>query len=225
MKLSNLALSTALVGAIAAPAFAQTAATTTTALNLRATPSEFADSQMILDSGADVMIEGCLEDLSWCKVGAGEEMQAMGWVSGEYIRTEEGAAPVAQLDANGNQSVEIVTLTVEEQNDAGGAAAGAVLGALTVAATGGATGPIVAGALGGAFAGDVVEDITDEDVTYVTSNRVETVYLDGEVVIGASIPSEVETYAIPDSDYRYLVVNNTPVIVNAETGAIIGIVR
>ncbi len=227
MKTRNLILSTTLMGAIAAPALAQTEATTTTALNLRATPSEFSQSQMILQSGETVMIEGCLEDLTWCKVGAGEEMQAMGWVSGAYIRTEEGADPVAQLDADGNRQVDvqIVTVTTEDAgNDAEGAAAGAVIGALTAVATGGASGIVVASALGGAVAGDVVEDITDEEVTYVVNNRVETVYLDGEVVIGAAIPDGVETYEIPNSAYRYLVVNNTAVIVDAETGAIVGIV-
>ena len=227
MKKRNLILSTALIGAIAAPAFAQTEATTTTALNLRASPSEFSESQMILQSGETVMIEGCLEDLSWCKVGAGEEMQAMGWVSGDFIRTEEGADPVAQLNADGEQAVQLQIVTVETEDagdDAEGAGVGAVLGALAVAATGGASGPIVAGALGGAFAGDVVEDITDEEVTYVIDNRVETIFLDGEVVVGAVIPAEVETFEIPDSDFRYLVVNNTPVIVNAETGEIVGII-
>ena len=104
MKTSNLILSTALMTAIAAPAFAETPATTTTALNLRASPSEFAESQMILQSGAEVMIEGCLEDLSWCKVGAGDDMMAMGWLSGDYIRTAEDAAPVAQLNVDGEKA-------------------------------------------------------------------------------------------------------------------------
>ncbi|MGJ8625054.1 MAG: DUF1236 domain-containing protein [Yoonia sp.] len=227
MTLSKLALTTALIGAIAVPSFAQTAATTSTALTLRENPSEFSAPVQFLQTGDEVMIEGCLEDLSWCKVTAGDDMMAEGWVSGNFIRTAEDADPVAQLNFNGDEQVDVQIVTVETQdsgNDAGGAAAGAVIGVLAAAATGGATAAIMLGAAGGAVLGDIAEDITEEEVTYITNNRVETIYLDGEVVIGSTIPGEIATYEIPNSDYRYLVVNNTSVIVDADTGAIVAII-
>ncbi|PVA06183.1 hypothetical protein DC363_09705 [Thalassorhabdomicrobium marinisediminis] len=127
----------------------------------------------------------------------------------------------------GPEKVEIVTLTTAEveSNEGTGAAAGATVGALTAYALGGPIGTIVASGLAGAVAGDVTEEITEDNIVYVAENPVDTVYLDGEVVVGAAIPDTVETYEIPNSEYHYLWVNGTPVLVDTETNAIIGIVK
>ncbi|TGV56344.1 DUF1236 domain-containing protein, partial [Mesorhizobium sp. M00.F.Ca.ET.149.01.1.1] len=40
--------------------------------------------------------------------------------------------------------------------------------------------------------------------TYVTTHRVDPVYLEGEVVTGATLPDTVELREIPDYNYRYV---------------------
>ena len=51
------------------------------------------------------------------------------------------------------------------------------------------------------------------------------VYLEGEVVVGATLPETVELREIPDYEYRYVYVNGVPVLVEAETRQIVRIVR
>ena len=73
----------------------------------------------------------------------------------------------------------------------------------------------VAGAAAlGAIAG--AESVPEKTVTYVTSNPVDPVYVEGEVVVGAGIPGEVTLAEIPESDYRYVYLNGNPVLVDNE---------
>ena len=61
--------------------------------------------------------------------------------------------------------------------------------------------------------------------TYVTTNQVEPVYLDGEVVVGAGLPETVELREIPDYEYRYVYVNGQPVLVEPSSRRIVYVVR
>ena len=61
--------------------------------------------------------------------------------------------------------------------------------------------------------------------TYVTTNKVDPVYLDGEVVVGAGLPDTVELREIPDYEYRYVYVNGQPVLVDSKTRQIVYVVR
>ena len=88
--------------------------------------------------------------------------------------------------------------------DKGGGDAGAVAGGMTGAIAGAIVGGPVGAAVGGAagvIAGGATGTVIDppENVrTYVTSNQVEPVYLEGEVVVGAGLPETVELREIPD---------------------------
>jgi hypothetical protein len=53
-------------------------------------------------------------------------------------------------------------------------------------------------------------------VTYVQSNPLDPIYVEGEVVVGAGIPAEVSLVAVPESDYQYAYLNGTPVLVDQE---------
>ena len=59
----------------------------------------------------------------------------------------------------------------------------------------------------------------------MTSNQVDPVYLDGEVVVGAGLPETVELREIPDYEYRYVNVNNQPVLVEPGSRKIVYIIR
>ena len=61
--------------------------------------------------------------------------------------------------------------------------------------------------------------------TYVTQNRMDPVYLEGEVVIGAGVPETVELYPVPDYEYQYVYINGQPVLVEAGTRQIVYVYR
>ncbi len=100
-----------------------------------------------------------------------------------------------------------------------GAVAGALIAGPIGAAVGGAVGAVAGGAAGTAI------DPPANVRTYVTTNTVEPVYLDGEVVVGAGLPDTIELREIPDYEYRYVYVNGQPVLVDANTRQIVYIVR
>ena len=82
----------------------------------------------------------------------------------------------------------------------------------------------VAGAVAGGAAGTVIDPPKNER-PYGTSNTVDQVYLDGEVVVGAGLPDTVELREIPDYEYRYVYVNGQPVLVDSNTRQIVYVVR
>lgn len=150
-------------------------------------------------------------------------------MSGEYLYVEEDANAVALINRPGSLSLTTVTVpdadaTQADQNAA--AAVGATVGSLIAFVAGGPVGGIIAGGvLGTAVAVSAVEP-SEETLTYVTTNPVETVYLNGEVVVGAGVPADVVFYDIPTQpEFRYLNVNNQTVLVDAETGAIVRVIR
>ena len=117
-----------------------------------------------------------------------------------------------QLDLNGRHAV--VT------GGATGAIAGAIIGGPIGAVVGG-----VAGAAIGGTAEGVASPPNEKVVTYVRTNKMEPVYLDGEVVVGASLPETVVLNEVPDYEYRYVYVNGQPVLVEPQTRRIVYVVR
>jgi hypothetical protein len=96
---------------------------------------------------------------------------------------------------------------------------GALIGGPLGAAIGGAI-----GATGGATAGAII-DPPEVARTYVISNPLDPIYLDGEVVIGAGVPETVTLQAIPDYDYQYVYINGQPVLVDPTTRQIVYVIR
>ncbi|MFZ3582187.1 DUF1236 domain-containing protein [Loktanella sp. DJP18] len=227
MKRATLTLVSAFAMAAALPAAAQmTSAKAGTELSVRAAPSSTAEITGVLETNQEVSIEGCLESVTWCKISSGE---TMGWASGQYLYVEDDANAVPLIDMAGNAEEIIVIEQTEEgtsQADQNGAAlATGTVGALTAFALGGPVGAIVASGIAGTAVGAAAVEPTEDTISFVTANPVETVYLDGEVVVGASIPAEITTYEVPQPELRYLNINGLPVLVDAETGTIIRIVR
>lgn len=227
MNMFTLGVASAIAMTAAAPLMAQSAEARAGAeIAARVTPSEFAPAVGLLEKDQPVMIEGCLEDVSWCQISFDGQTA---WASAEYLYVEEDAKPVALVNRPGTLS--LVTLTVPDadatqadQNSA--AVAGATMGSLIAFAAGGPIGGIIAGGVLGTAAAVATVEPSEETLVYVNSNPVETVYLNGEVAAGAGIPSEITLYEVPDQpEFRYLNVNNQTVLVDAETGAIVRILR
>lgn len=208
---------TAIFGALLSTgAHAATEASAWTDLNLRAGPGPMYEIVGVIPAEGVVTVEGCLDAANWCKVSFdGLE----GWASGDYLTAMVANTPVV-VYAN-RDKVSVGSITYEDQSQEG-AAVGAATGAAAGAMVGGPVGALIGAVLGGGI-GSTVPD--KEVTTYVISNPVEPVYLDGEVVVGAGIPDTVMLSDVPDSEYSYAYVNGVPVIVERKQRQIVYIVR
>lgn len=210
----------------AAPAFAQSSeVVAVTDLNIRMGPGAQFDVVGMIPGGEAAIVEGCLDGQSWCRVSFDD---TTGWSFSDYLVVDMNEQAVALTTRP--EVIEINTVTYEDtegtaENQAEGAAIGATLGALTAYAFGGPIGGIIAGGMLGTVAGAEAAEIDENTIVYVTENAVETVYLDGEVVVGAGVPSTVTTYEVPDTTYSYLSINGQLVILDAETNQIVRVVR
>ncbi len=214
-KKSLLSLSTAAI-VFAGAASAETAATAWTDLNMRSGPGPMYSIVGVIPANGAVTVQGCLADASWCTV---THEGVSGWAAGNYMTADIENAPVAL--AAGDKRVVLKTVTYDNAgaSTAGGMATGAIAGALIA----GPPGAIVGGILGAGAGAAVAPDPTV--VTYVQSNPVEQVYLDGEIVVGAGIPETVILTPVPDSEYSYAYVNGVPVLVETKKRTVTYIVR
>lgn len=203
--------------AFSGAAYAQTTASATTDLNLRAGPGPNYEVIGLIDAEGAVDIQRCLDTGAWCEVTYdGTE----GWAYAEYLTAtvEEEPAVVAE----NYETLEIERVERGSLGNLGvGAATGAIAGALLGGPAGAAAGAAAVGALAG---GAIGANVTTETVTYVRENPVDPVYLEGEVVVGAGIPEGVEVYTVPEAEFQYANVNGQLVIVN-EDRRIVQVVR
>lgn len=218
---SSLALAAVLP--VAAVAMDASAATD---LNIRSGPANNYTVLGVIPGGETAMLDGCIDDGTWCRVSYdGVE----GWSYAPYltVRAEEEAYVVTERPS----TVEVTTVTYENtgetlQDQRAGATAGVVIGTLAAYAAGGPVGGIIAGGILGGAAGSAAVEPTTETVTYIESNPVDTVYLEGEVAVGAGVPENVTLYEIPSqSEYRYVNINGQTVLVNPENNAIVRVIR
>ena len=204
---------------LASAAVAETQATAWTDLNLRAGPGPIYKIRGVIPANETVVVEGCVEGATWCKVAyAGME----GWAAGNYLTAEVDNAPMA-LTLAGPKLVLGKVIYTENPEDVAlaGGAAGAMAGALIA----GPVGAVIGGLVGASAGVAAATPPAPEYITYVQSNPVETVYLDGEVVVGAGIPEPVTLYPVPDTTYSYIYVNGLPVLVETPTRQVVYIVR
>lgn len=192
------------------PAFAQVAATATTELNMRAGPGPNYEVVDVIDGNASVTVVGCLPGSAWCRV---QYQGTEAWAYGDYLTAQVENAPVIVT-----QRREIVPEAQWDPVTATGAVAGEVVGSII-----GGTVGAVTGAIGGAIDGFTAPPPPVR--TYVYENRLEPVYLEGEVVAGAGLPPAVGLRPIPDYEYDYAYVNGVPVLVDRDTRRIVYVVR
>lgn len=210
----------AIIGVLSAPAvYAQTTAQAAMALNLRAGPGPAEQIISVIPADGEVTVEACLQGSSWCEVSF-EGMS--GWAFSDYLTVKlEGEADPVTLYENRDR---ITVHTIERTDTTGESALGAgTVGMLAGAVVGGPVGAAIGG-LAGAGAG-AASDPGEQVTTYVRTNPVEQIYLDGEVVVGAGIPETVTLQDVPDSDFSYAYVNGVPVVVDTESRQIIHILR
>lgn len=182
-------------------AAAQVTATATADLNIRTGPGPQYPVVGVIGAAEETTINGCLEGSKWCQVShAGVE----GWAYSDYLTASFGTETIV-LTERPAEAVPVVTYE-----------------------TTASTGPVATlGAAIGGVADAVVDAIVPprEVVTYVESNPIEPVYLEGEVVVGATLPEPVEFRTIPDYEYRYVYVNGQPVLVEPQSRRIVYVMR
>jgi Protein of unknown function (DUF1236) len=111
------------------------------------------------------------------------------------------------------------SLCFAQESTATGAAAGAATGAVV----GGPVGAIVGGIAGAAIgaAGEPPAEVRE----YVVRERVPSVAVEEEVVVGRPLSSRVELRTVPrHENYRFAVINNKRVIVDSKTRQIVQII-
>ncbi|WP_417205055.1 DUF1236 domain-containing protein [Antarctobacter sp.] len=216
LRTAMLTASTAIfaAGSVAAA----TTATAVTDLNIRSGPGPQYEITGVITGQDQAEVDGCLDEVNWCKVSyEGQE----GWAYGAYLTAmiEDAETAIVEPEAE----VIVGTVTYDNSKDveafAGAGTVGAVAGALIAGPVGAVAGGLLAGGAGAAAQPDA------RVVTYVRTNTVEPVYLEGEVVTGAILPETVELVEIPDSDLRYVYVNGQPVLVDPTERTIVYVVR
>jgi hypothetical protein len=211
-------LSATALAMIAGSAYADMLATATTDLNVRAGPGSNYPAVATLGAGQAVQIDGCINGGKWCRLATGE-----GWVSAKYL--DGGAiagAPVIAYEG-GTQTIIKDNVDPGETGAIAGGATGAVAGAIVGGPVGAAVGG-VAGFVGGGAVGTVLNP-PDRVRTYVTSNRIRPITYDREVTVGTTLPDTIEMGTIPDYEYRYVYVNDRPVLVEPRTRRVVYVMQ
>lgn len=213
MTMTHILCSTAVGLVLASSAMAETPARAWTDLNLRAGPNTSYPIIAVIPATQEVTVDGCLEAATWCRV---KYDGVDGWASGDYL-----TAMVEQPITVQRERLAVKTITYDQSGEAavGGGVAGAVAGAIVA----GPVGALVGAAIGAttAAAATPPETVT----TYVRSNPLDPIYLDGEVVVGAGVPDPIKLTEVPDSDYYYAYINGLPVLIERKNRRVVYIMR
>lgn len=223
MKLLRIVTAGALT-AMSSTAFADTAVSAVTDLNIRSGPGPQYPVVGVLGAGQQAMLKGCLENSKWCTIG---ETQGQGWVYSDYLTADFGGNQVVVTQRPADAEVAVVAPPSDKGGGDTGALVGGATGAIAGAIVGGPVGAAVGGAAG-AITGGATGTVVDppENVrTYVTTHEAEPIYLEGEVVTGARLPETVTLREVPDYDYRYVNVNGQYVLVEPQSREIVYVMR
>jgi uncharacterized protein YraI len=190
-------------------ALAAMLATAITDLNIRSGPGPEYPVIGFIQAQDSVTMVGCIEGSLWCQITQkGKE----GWAYSQYLATQSTGNRMIISERRPDVVVPTVTYT---RTPGATVAAGAVTGALVPGPVGATVGGVTGATL----------DPPQQVRTYVTSNPGDPVYLDGEVVVGASVPEAVQLRPVPDSNYSYVFVNQQPVLVDPTSRRIVYIYR
>jgi uncharacterized protein YraI len=236
-KLRLLAATAGILAAATGASMAQTAVSATTDLNLRAGPGPQYPVIGTLGVDETATLDGCAQGSKWCQVTVKGEPA---WAYSDYLTSEftagsrvvvterpAEAVPVVEYRETAPATTTTTTTAAGQGGGAPGAAAGTIGGVVAGALIGGPIGAAIGGVAGATAGGVVGEAIQPTPVVreYVTTNRVDPVYLEGEVVVGAGVPETVTLTPVPDYEYQYAYINGQPVLIDPSTRRIVSVVR
>ena len=180
-------------------AHAEMSATTLTDLNVRAGPGPQYPAVGVATRGSAAVLDGCMEGSNWCRIDVNG---LRGWAYARYLATDMGGTTAVIQERRTELSVPTVAYEGE-----------------TVVAPSEPlelVGPV-----------EQVEAVTPPPTvrTYITENPVDTVYVEGEAVVGATLPNTVAVQPIPDYEYQYVTINGQPVLVDPGTRRVVYVYR
>lgn len=183
--------------------YAAMSATAVTDLNVRAGPGPQYPVVALAMRGSTTVLEGCIEGSNWCRVNVGG---VSGWAYARYLTTDFGGSAVVISERRAELAVPAVSYETT----------GSTVVTTTPSEPLELMGPV-----------ERIDPIAPPPAvgTYITANPVEPVYLEGEVVLGATLPNTVAVRPIPDYDYQYVTINGQPVLVEPATRRIVYIYR
>ncbi|TIQ88079.1 MAG: DUF1236 domain-containing protein [Mesorhizobium sp.] len=185
--------------AMSGTALADTAVSAVADLNIRAGPGPQYPVIGVLAAGQSATLDGCIQNSKWCTIA---EANGQGWIYSDYVTADFGGNEVVLTRRPADADITIVEAPADVDDP-----------------------DVYTGAI---VAGEPIEPIRRppaEVRTYIETNRIDPVYLEGEVVTGATLPDTVELREIPDYDYRYVYVNGQPALVDPGTRRIMYVER
>lgn len=173
-------------------------------LNVRSGPGFQYPVVAQMDANTRFPVTGCLQDYSWCSVVVGN---TPGWASAPYLVTDAGGKPT-NLQVSGAQLG--IPIVIAPATGAAVVATPPVGAMVPVAPAVGVVAPVIP---------------APEVLSYVTQQVVQPVFVDGEVMVGATLPVAAPVYSIPASPYVYSYVNGVRVVVEPSARRIVYVVR
>lgn len=207
--ISVAALATA--AAVSGSASAATLATATTALNIRSGPGPQYDVVGVINEHGQAHMVGCIQGSLWCQV---DYHGKQGWAYSKYLTTPVAGRPLVIAGNTAQIGVPYATYQAPAST--------------TTVETVGSAAPAVTGTLVEAPATATTQYVVNPPATvrtYVIQHPAQPVYLNGEVVVGASLPEDVALQPVPDTEYEYADVNRVPVLVQPRTRRIVYVYR
>ncbi|RYH11250.1 DUF1236 domain-containing protein [Tropicimonas sp. IMCC6043] len=217
MKVVFASMTAAIALSTAAVAQQPTSAIATTDLNLRANPGANTEVLAVIPAEGEVAVSGCLDVANWCEVTFDGNT---GWAYGDYLSVQDG--DTLHVISNAPETIQVPVIKVEERSGDAAFTLGTV-GLIAGAAIGGPVGALAGGTVGAGI-GEMTQPNVEVE-TYIAEHPAAPVYVEGEVVQGATLPEQVELMPIPDSEFVYANVNNVPVVVEPGERKVIYIVR
>jgi uncharacterized protein YraI len=171
-------------------------ASAVTPLNLRSGPGPEYPVIGAIPANGKATITGCIQGSLWCQVTFGGKQ---GWAYSQYLTATLSGRSLAVSESIAQfptVAYEVPPATV------GAGPRPAVTGTLIAPLT--TTAPLL------------IEPPTTVR-EYVNAHPVQPAYLNGEVVVGSGLPSEVALMPVPGYQYQYAYVNGVPVLVEPQT--------
>jgi uncharacterized protein YraI len=188
----------------ASPASAVTAYSPTGHLNVRSGPGFQYQVVGQVQANVPAQITGCVSDYSWCAVALPGGVT--GWASAPYLVTKATTPPKNLKVAGAQLGIPVIV----PANTGGPVVATPPVGAMVAVPQTVVVQPIIP---------------APPAIAYVTQQRVAPVIVNGEVMVGAVLPTAVPLYDVPTSRYDFAYVNGQRVLVEPTRRRIIYVVR
>jgi uncharacterized protein YraI len=189
----------------ASPASAVTGYSPTGHLNVRSGPGFQFQVVGQVQANVAAQITGCVSDFSWCAVALPGGVT--GWASAPYLVTKATTPPKNLKVAGAQLGIPVI---VPKNTGAPVVATPPVGAMVAVPQAVGIVQPIIPGPAA---------------ITYVRQQRVAPVIVNGEVMVGAVLPTGAPLYDVPTSRYDFAYINGQRVLVEPTRRRIIYVVR